>query len=30
MYDEDFKVFLGVVILISVLYKSNNESIEQL
>ena len=30
MYDEEFKVFLGVVILIGVLYKSNNESNEQL
>ena len=30
MYDEDFEVFLGVVILIGVLYKSNNESVEQL
>ena len=29
MYDEEFKVFLGVVILIGVLYKSNNESVEQ-
>ena len=30
MYDEEFKVFLGVVILIGVLYKSNNDSVEQL
>ena len=30
MYDEEFKVFLGVVILIGILYKSNNESNEQL
>ena len=31
VYDEEFKVFLGVVILIGVvLYKSNNESVEQL
>ena len=30
MYDEEFKVFLGVVILIGVLYKSNNESVEHL
>ena len=30
MYDEEFKVFLGVVILIGVLHKSNNESVEQL
>ena len=30
MHDEEFKVFLGVVILIDVLYKSNNESVEQL
>ena len=30
MDDEEFKVFLGVVILIGVLYKSNNESVEQL
>ena len=29
MYDEELKVFLGVVILIGVLYKSNNESVEQ-
>ena len=30
MYDEEFKAFLGVVILIGVLYKSNNENVEQL
>ena len=30
MYDEELKVFLGVVILIGVLYKSNNENVEQL
>ena len=30
MYDEDFEVFPGVVIFIGVLYKSNNESVEQL
>ena len=30
MYDEEFKVFLGVAILIGVLYKSNIESVEQL
>ena len=30
MYDKEFKVFLGVVILIGVLYKSINESVEQL
>ena len=30
MYDKEFKAFLGVVILIGVLYKSNNESVEQL
>ena len=30
MYGEEFKVFLGVVILIGVLYKSNNETVEQL
>ena len=30
MYDEEFKVFLGVVIVIGILYKSNNESVEQL
>ena len=30
MYDEEFQVFLGVVIVIGVLYKSNNESVEQL
>ena len=30
MCDKEFKVFLGVVILIGVLYKSNNESVEQL
>ena len=30
MFDEEFKVFLGVVILNGVLYKSNNESVEQL
>ena len=29
MYDEEFKVFFGVIILIGVLYKSNNESVEQ-
>ena len=29
MYDKEFKVFLGVVILIGVLYKSNNESVAQ-
>ena len=30
MYDEEIKVFFGVVILIGVSYKSNNESGEQL
>ena len=30
MYDEKFKVCFGGVILIGVLYKSNNESVEQL
>ena len=30
MHDKEFKVFLGVIILIGVLYKSNNESVEQL
>ena len=30
MLNEKCKVFLGVVILIGVLYKSNNESVEQL
>ena len=30
MYNEECKVFLGVVILIGVLYKSNNECVEQL